>query len=38
MPTYDKLIEVNQKHVHIIDADGLRAIVSGQNPEPTEEE
>lgn len=36
--SHDKLIEVNQKHVHIIDADGLRAIVSGQNPGPTEEE
>ena len=30
---HDNLIAVNQKHVHIIDADGLRAIVSGQNPE-----
>jgi len=28
----DGLIEVNQKHVRIVDPDGLRAIVSGQAP------
>ena len=33
---HDNLISVNQKHVHIIDADGLRAIVSGQNPDMLE--
>ena len=36
--SHDRLIAVNQKHVHIIDAEGLRAIVSGQNPEEIIEE
>jgi CRP/FNR family transcriptional regulator len=27
----DGLIEVNQKHVRIIDPEGLRSIVSGQS-------
>jgi CRP/FNR family transcriptional regulator len=27
--SHDGLIEVNQKHVRIFDAEGLRAIVSG---------
>ena len=36
--SHDNLISVNQKHVHIIDAEGLRAIVSGQNSEEAPEE
>jgi CRP/FNR family transcriptional regulator, anaerobic regulatory protein len=29
----DGLLEVNQKHVRIVDPDGLHAIVSGEAPE-----
>jgi CRP/FNR family transcriptional regulator len=30
----DGLIEVNQKHVRIVDPEGLRSIVSGQSGGP----
>jgi CRP/FNR family transcriptional regulator len=30
--TKDGLLEVNQKRIHIVDADGLRAIVTGEAP------
>lgn len=34
--SHDELISVNQKHVQIVDAEGLRSIVSGQHPDLSE--